>query len=90
MFWPRPTWRAISLAMAIWSPVTIFTFTPISGGRDGALRIFPGRVEQRQNAQETPLAAIIGACHTQGAKAARSEFLHGFVDRLSIFAGIGS
>ena len=29
MFWPKPSWRAISLAMAIWSPVTIFTFTPI-------------------------------------------------------------
>ena len=70
---------AISLAMATWSPVTILTsHAHLAGGLDRGLGVLARRIEQRQHAEELPLALRVGPGHAQRAEAPRGEV----VDRL--------
>ena len=55
---PSPRRRAISRAMAVLSPVTIFTWMPcLSGLAYGLDRVLAGRIEQREYAQKAPSPA---------------------------------
>ena len=76
--------------MASASPVTILTATPISAcGGDGGRRVVARRVEQRQHADELPVAVAVGAGHTQGPEAADGEIVDGLVGGRSDLCGVG-
>ena len=83
MFWPSLSCPAISLAIASWSPVTILMSTPmLADRRDGFRAIVARRIEQRQQAEEAPLAGLVGARDAEGAEPLRPRPIDARRDRL--------
>ena len=87
---PRPTFWAVSFAMARASPVTILTVMPmLRAVAMVAFGVLARRVEQREYSEEPPVAVAVGAGHAQGPKASRREVVHRGVHRRLAPARVG-